>query len=531
MNIVAPSSAFFLPEPTGQNNGVDFLGLRQANLDMMADLIPGTNNVTAYIRPFSLLSWIFWKFHALCADGGIDEPNGTSLQAFRERIEILFTWGARIEDCPNIPGKQAEPPPSESAGRVPLTFKDWKRVQDSTSLVAALWYGPASKIVTGLGLLMPVPGRAGFFRTVGQGVRLAQELDARLRSDAKRYDRLLATLGTVKASENDARALWALWRPDVISVAEQSAFREVLHDVNTVGDYQSPIGKRSSTLGLVRLHLAHAGTSQSAEDIRKGMMLSRRPDGGIYAVPTELLEARDKWVILQVRQLQRLALESMLSWCETKILSGVRDTADLVGSFAQEWDDSNYPFSAADRLSDALAAIEERFSNLEEFIECCRTGTVSPPLDLIEAIQEAFVASDGKYAAHCFLGLLLCAAFSGCVDKNTPGLRLGGPARIPLYHLRKRLVGLGDASIREAMSYMLEAMVISQHFATAVNRFDGQNQRLRIAIEETGLVPLVGTRWRPTVTEDRLPMLLSLAAGCGVLGVGNDGGYVSGAVG
>lgn len=29
-------------------------------------------------------------------------------------------------------------------------------------------------------------------------------------------------------------------------------------------------------------------------------------------------------------------------------------------------------------------------------------------------------------------------------------------------------------------------MVLSQHFATAVNRFDGQNQRLRLSIDEAG---------------------------------------------
>src|SRR5258708_27216199 len=107
MNIALPHTPFFLPPPMGENNGVDFLGLRQANLDMMAELIPSTNNVTTYIRPFSLLCWIFWKFHALCVDAGIDDPNSKHLTAFRERVEVLFTWGARLSDYPVIPGKRA----------------------------------------------------------------------------------------------------------------------------------------------------------------------------------------------------------------------------------------------------------------------------------------------------------------------------------------------------------------------------------------------------------------------------------------
>jgi hypothetical protein len=72
MNIALPITAFFLPPPKGENSGVDFLGLRQANLDMMTELIPSTNNVTSYIRPFSLLCWIFWKFHSLCVETDID---------------------------------------------------------------------------------------------------------------------------------------------------------------------------------------------------------------------------------------------------------------------------------------------------------------------------------------------------------------------------------------------------------------------------------------------------------------------------
>src|SRR4026207_2183356 len=110
MNTTLPQSAFFLPSPSSENNGVDFLGLRQANLDMMAGLIPGTNNVTSYIRPFSLLAWTFWKFYGRGERAGRAQPNSDDMRQFRERIEVLFTWGARLDNTPGIPGKQAEPP-------------------------------------------------------------------------------------------------------------------------------------------------------------------------------------------------------------------------------------------------------------------------------------------------------------------------------------------------------------------------------------------------------------------------------------
>src|SRR6266850_1940492 len=123
MNQLLPRSAFFLPTPTAENSGVDFLGLRQANLDMMAELLPATNIVTAYIRPFALLSWIFWKFHDLSAKTGQLTTTSDKITPFRERIEILFTWGARLHNIPRIPGKDANPP--ASSGAIALTFDAW----------------------------------------------------------------------------------------------------------------------------------------------------------------------------------------------------------------------------------------------------------------------------------------------------------------------------------------------------------------------------------------------------------------------
>jgi hypothetical protein len=510
------TSAFFLPRPRGENSGVDFLGLRQANLDMMAELIPAVNNVTIYIRPFSLLCWIYWKFHALCVEADIVEPTSHDLQVFRERIEVLFTWGARLVDYQGIPGKQAEPPASGD-DPVPLTFNDWGRVQSSTSLVAALWYGPASKTLTGLGFLMPVPGKTGFFKTVEHGVVLAEALDQLLRADAQRYGRLLATLSPVTATIDDARALWKLWNPGMLSPREKEAFEAVLFNEGTVGDYSTTMGRRSSTLALARLHMKRAAVPLSVPDVRCGMFLSQSHNGVPYDVPEELQTARRQWIILQMRQLQRLALESLLSWCEMQIIAGREDTAALVQMFESAWQDTDFGFDVDASLSELLSQLDERFSSLDLFIASCKSGHVPTPFTLIDEIREERRAGSEKLAPLCFYAMLLCAAFAGCKDSDDKGLRVGGAARLSLLHLRRRLVALGNADISEAVRYVIEAMVISQHFATAVNRFDGQNQRLRLAIGDMGLESLVGEPWRPAVTEDRLPTLLSLAAESGII--------------
>ncbi len=514
MNAPLPQSPFFLPPPSSENSGVDFLGLRQANLDMMAELIPGTNNVTSYIRPFSLLSWIFWKFYGLCEQAAKDRPDSEEMRAFRERIEILFTWGARLEDTPGIPGKQAEPP--SGTDTVPLTFEAWGRVQSSTSLIAALWYGPASKTTTGLGFLEPVAG--GMYRATQKGTTLAQALDGVLRSNNDLYTRLLDTLATVKATEDDARALWSLWGAQVPTDAERQTFREAVFEAEKIGDYSSLLGRRSGTIALARLHLSHCARAVVADDVRRGMFFSGPPSGSPYEVPAELQPALSGWVILQVRQLQRLALESLLSWCEARVIGGLRDTADLTREAEKLFRAQSFGVDPDDTLAAIIQKLDARSSPVESFVSLGRLDALFSPFALMDDIQVAFKANEERYAAVGLYGLLLCGSFAGCFGGNDQrAINAGGASRLSLYHLRKRLIALGDVSLRQSIQFILESMVLSQHFATAVNRFDGQNQRLRLSIEEGGLFSLAGKPWEPTVTEDRLPTILTLAGDCGLI--------------
>jgi hypothetical protein len=514
MNKPLPKSAFFLSPPNSENSGVDFLGLRQANLDMMADLIPGTNNVTPYIRPFSVLSWVFWKFHELCERTGKIAPTSNDIRAFRERIEVLFTWGARLANAPSVPGKQAEPPDSKD-GHVALTFDAWGRVQSSTSLIAALWYGPASKTVTGLGFLAPV--RSEFFRTVGHGVVLAESLDRVLRNKPDLYARLLDTLTAATATEEEARELWALWGVTSVTNEERNAFRKALSSDDAVGDYVSAFGKRSSTIALARCHLSAAAKPLSAEEVRRGMYYAT-VDGGEYSVPEALRTARKKWIILQVRQLQRLAFETLLSWCEYKTLNGVHDTDAMTANAEAAFVAEDFALPTSKDFSVLLAGLDSQVSDIDQFVALGRDRGLFCPLSMIGTIKEQFENIDDYLAATCIYAIMLCACFAGCVDDTDRRfVSIGRPHRISLIDLRKRLTALGSVSFRQAIQFVLEALIISQHLATAVNRFDGQNQRLRLSIEETGLESLVGKPWEPTVTEDRLPTILRLASDSGLL--------------
>ena len=527
MTIQIPHQPFFLPSRSGENSGVDFLGLRQANLDMMAEMIPSINNVTDYIRPFSIVCWVFWKFHSLCAEAGLENPSREDVNAFRERIEVLFSWGASMHQTRGrIPGTGAVPPNPSADGQFALTFKDWKRVQSSTSLIAALWYGPASKTVTGLGFLMPLPGRAGFFRVAGPGIRLAEALDKRLRSDEGLYTRILATLEPVTASANDAAALWQIWAPDQILESEGHAFVGAFFSKGEAGKRDTLIGKRSTTLALAMHHMRHCKTPADASEIRRGMALSVAQGEKQYELPKALITTRNLWLTLQMRQLQRLSMECLLSWCEARILKDqLRDTSAMAEYFESGWDSVEQGLGEVHDVAEIIACLGNGAKSISGFIDSVNEGWIVNPFDLMATIQDRFREGDPSFAQLAFSGLLLCAAFAGVAGQESAFLRYGGPQRLSLESLRRRIVGLGAVSVREAFQYVLEAMIVSQHFATAVNRFDGQNQRLRLTIEETGLEALVDQAWVPTVTEDRLPTLLSLAAQAGIIVDGAERSY------
>jgi hypothetical protein len=314
----------------------------------------------------------------------------------------------------------------------------------------------------------------------------------------------------------------------MLSPREKEAFRAALFSEGAVGDYSTATGRRSSTLALARLHLNRAAVPLSVPNVRCGMFLSQSHNGAPYHVPDELQTARRQWIVLQMRQLQRFAVECFLSWCERQIIDGKDDTAALVQMFEGGWQDTDFGFHAGASLSELLQQLDQRLLSQDLFIASCRAGDVPTPFALIDQIKEEHRQESAKLAPLCFYAVLLCAAFAGCNDNDEKALRVGGATRLSLYHLRRRLIGLGDTDIGEAVQYVIEAMVISQHFATAVNRFDGENQRLRLAIGDMGLESLVREPWDPIVTEDRLPTLLSLAAETGIIGrAGDDDMYYS----
>lgn len=82
----------FVPRYRPDHGGNDFLGLRAVNTTLMGQCLPGINNVSQYLRPFSLIAWIFWKFYQLASAAHLKSPTNEQQRIWQEKVELLFTW-------------------------------------------------------------------------------------------------------------------------------------------------------------------------------------------------------------------------------------------------------------------------------------------------------------------------------------------------------------------------------------------------------------------------------------------------------
>lgn len=521
-----PTGPWFPREVTFEGTGVDFLGLRAVNMRLIDDCLPGISNVTYNIRCYSVASWGWWKARALLKGG--ERRDSEDLVAFSDRVETLFAWGHRAYGYTGAPGSGSGPP----AGRVvPLDFKSWGRVRRNTSIMAAVRYGPSVKKPNGLGFLESREG--GTFAVLPPGKEIAEALDAKLRP-LKAYG-LLDSLAPVKGRVDDAVELVTAWRVGEVSKREAAAFRSAFHVPGA--DPKSREGRRTASIDLILHALAQADGPMDVEDIRRSLVSGRLPDGSRLDVPAGLAVVRERWLIMQVRQLQRLALEALLSWAESQMLRhDTRRIPDLRASLSEQmWIATGAP--AGSSWGEVVADAVEAFANGEKHPEVALFLVWDQLLEALgaddgEGIIGSAIAAFGcvRSIAEVFVrrGLERAAAVGAEKVDEDPVLAscdFGGIERLSLTVFNEWLAARDDDPAELAVVDLLETHVLSRHLSIGVGRFDGVKQRLRFTLEEEGLGPLVHRPLDPSVTADRLDALLSLMSECGLVVRSDEGGF------
>ena len=442
-------------------------------------------------------------------------PSAVDMTKFKEKVESLFLWGHQLEGVDGVPGVTSKPT-QFSAGKANLSFKSWKRNAVNTSLQAGVQYGPSLSDHGGLGFLHYEEG--SLYRVTKRGEALAEALDERLRR--RESYTFLTDLELMHASEAQAKDLFPAWRVDDASEPERKIFREGFFDETATG--ADNLARRSTMIELVREVLGKSRKALSVPEIRRCMAYGRQITGK-QLDPRKAQEAVSrKWALLQIRQAQRLALESLLGWLEHRMLKhGDRDArklADVALKNLRKNETSHFRHETpADALSDWLG----RFKTFEVYVDAVfKDEQRFCVFSICDELGQLIRNEPEEICEPAFKLLLLCRRF---VDwfANDPDLQeellLGGAARISLEYWASTWDKNRNYPLTELVALVLNHLVLSQHFAVATNRFDGGTQRLRIAIEEEGLEALVGKPWRPYIAADRLGTLLSLMADCGLI--------------
>lgn len=508
-----PKGPYLLPRFNPGQGGVDFLGLRQVNLDLMAEDVPGINNTTSRIRPYSVMCWIYWKFYRLMQERGIAMPSEADMVRFKEKVESLFLWGHKLEGVNGVPGVTSEPTQFR-AGQANLSFKSWDRKARNTSLQAAVQYGPSLSDRGGLGFLHQVERK--LYQVTKRGEALAEALDDRLRR-RKSYA-FLTDLSQMYGSAGQAKELFAAWRVDEAGAAEREIFRRTFFNESAIGQ-SGDVGRRSMVIALIREILRKSRRALDLGEIRKCMAYGRLIDGKRFALDAIQQTVAKRWVLLQIRQAQRLAFESLLAWVEYRLLEhGDRDAkklANIAVSNLRRDEASVFNHDTPDKI---LAGWLGPLKSFDAYVAASFKDPKQFCMFPLQRELEGIVReSPDQICGPAFKLLLLCRQFVvwfGDDDDVRRELPRGGAGRISLEYWAKTWDKNCHYPLVDLVALVLNNMILSQHFAVATNRFDGGTQRLRITIEEEGLEALVSEPWQPYVAADRLWTLLSLMTEC-----------------
>jgi hypothetical protein len=499
----------FVKNYTPQNGGTDFLGMRQVNVEMMDACLPGINNVCRFVRPFSVISWIYWKLYedSQAADGEV--PTKRKALEWQEKVETLFTWGHALEGISGIPGIQAMVP---KGNRVPLDFESWHRIRESTSLLAAIQYGPPAKVGNGLGFIRPTNTRSVFCSS-GLGVGLAKALDEHFHRAP--VTRVASILKSSTATAEDAKILFPLWSVKSPSLKEQSIFRQAFYDRSQIGS-DAAMGRRSGTLQLILSALEYASKPMTADDVRAAIfhqhfLKSDRKD-------RDLEKAWRRWMILQLRQAQRIAMEGLLAWVERRIIWNRDQSLEpMTEAFQDQWRGAAKHIVAATKIGQLKSRLRNNARSLEDLITRSEKDHEDNIFYLMSSLLSELEKDVGLAHLIAFRILLLIPTYIELLSEKgnlEQMLQNGGPQRISLRYWIDFLTTVADSSLPEFFTLLLENYIVSQHLAVAAGRFDGNAQRLRISLEEEGLSALVREPLYPRVTPDRLWIALSLMADC-----------------
>ena len=533
-----PDRPFLTKRFESPGGGIDFLGLRQVNLDMLQrELIPGINNATRDFGMFCLGAWIPWKFRQLCEE----DPKGfarSRFNSFREAMEVAMAYAVRDGSPANVQfGKprrrigvrQRFSPPSS------MTFKAVKRT-GATSIYAAPLYGPAlwytgfligyARARDGSSTEIPLATEDAWTKEILRAVEAALS-----------KSNVAARLIQPQISHAEAKALDEL----ALHGLHPSFYRRVTPSVKIafiqkflLGDKKDPFAERRRLTAALLCHTVRQGSFRGAEELRACWYTALRPSGEpLKLLSTALQEHRLRWALFQARQIQRTLIEGFLRSFELALLGGCRSVTEVLSHWAER--SPAEPRPILDGTFEALVRAEAApVSRARDFLTASRAWHAKvawghslyedckPPNDDEELVCRL------RMLARWWLRVALWMK-EGVLPRF---LEAGYPDRIPMRWFWEWLEARLATPIRALLEQLYSDLVFAQHIKVALTRFDGKIQRLHFTLGDDGIVPTAEARaklgFMAKPMEDRLEAFLGLLCDVDVLSQDEEGLYSQG---
>jgi hypothetical protein len=512
--VLSGSPGFRIVNPLKiDESGVDPIGLRQLNLDLMDATVPGINNVTMHIRPYALMAWAWWKALHVTADNGDGPDKAADLVA---RYETIYAWAHSLAGNPfrGAAAIRAKLPLKGSGESFVFEGPSWEEFKKKrTSLMAPTEYGPSIKAIHFLTV-----EEGGLYSWATQVEDAIRTIDETVSSCIP--DRLLR-----------AKAPSVGWR-EVISLAEhlpiesasqaeKDAFRFLFYEAGADSRAHEDMRRRKASIDLLRSILPE-GDYVSVPEIRRRLAAGALPIEA-WADRPEVRESALLLSILQTRQLQRLATEAMMLWVERSLSTAVADakttealvlaahaaaaqvdeiaaSASSVGAYMDAIEDlgreTGWPRAAARPVTDIVVMIE-RLSEAQRKDVTRLPGLALRAFGIVNAMTKAFRAEN--------------FAESGLnpLERRSD--------RLPMGIMAKRIEAIRDKPLAFLWRDVIKSWIIAQHVHWSAVRGSDGKKRLRIGLEGSGWIRV---RPKPSssfgVTPDRLVTLLSLGSECGL---------------
>lgn len=503
-----------------EGGGIDFLGMRQVNLSILQQfLVPGINNATSDIGTYCIATWIPWKFWKL-TEATPELATDENYRQFQEAVEVAMAHVTRDES----PSAARLGLPRRRMGtnqkvdeETTLSFESADR-GPSTSLFAAPLYGPSLRFLKLLGgnamaadgvestkipVVMPDDD------TEAIATQVEQTLSRSSASVLLTKIGIELSFNAVDIDDLDGLNPAAYRQRD--SPTKSALFRKFFES----SEKQSQTWYRWLTARLI-CRTVEATDIASLDQLRQAWHTGLLPSGQPLVIESDAVAAqRENWSVLISRQIQRTIQELLLQQFEIALGNGCNSINKACDHLIRRLPDekqSTFEESLHDQLL-AYAAPLASDSSLDEISLVWQTT--------IHGSHESY--EDRPSGDESFELIRIVEMLSGwwlryhnkLENARTRNLiEDGGRNRMSAAWFHRWVQSRMNLPLRELLIKLFEETVFAQHLRVALNRFDGEVQRLRFTTGDDGIIPSTSVGKKlgsaPARMADRLKSFLGL---------------------